>query len=404
MGEAGAWSYIILAFLATLGLLFSVVLFFSNDKLPSKCLAGVIFCLSVLGANYALLTTNFFLKFPALWRFPVPFSIILPVLSYKYVLSTVRQQYRFSWWDLLFLAPVVLYVMNFIDFFQLPVEEKVKFISLMLKDPQLVTKEIDGLLPITLGVKLRLSYGIIFVIAQFFAIFKYRKQLKVNDDLYIHNQHVYRWLFSYSLVIFLSYFVISLLAVFQLATSYNTFIPATFSIGGVIVFICIYLVVKPRILFGLVGWEKIKFDGVVNENQIRGSQTTLIDKDGLVFSQEQRLAYKSLIEMHLKQNSPFTKSGYKIKDLSNELGLPVYILSSFINQEYVKNFNEFINDFRIEYINNKLKTSPETANFTLNAIAKSAGFNSRTSFIAAVKRKTGMIPSVYFFCVESKTI
>ena len=51
MGEAGAWSYIILAFLVTLGLLFSVVLFFSNDKLPSKCLASVIFCFSVVGAN-----------------------------------------------------------------------------------------------------------------------------------------------------------------------------------------------------------------------------------------------------------------------------------------------------------------------------------------------------------------
>jgi AraC-like DNA-binding protein len=105
----------------------------------------------------------------------------------------------------------------------------------------------------------------------------------------------------------------------------------------------------------------------------------------------------------LRENSSFTKSGYKIKDLSNELGLPVYILSSFINQEYAKNFNEFINDFRIEYISNKLKSSPDTANFTLNAIAKSAGFNSRTSFISAVKRKTGKTPSIYFFGVETKT-
>jgi AraC-like DNA-binding protein len=204
-------------------------------------------------------------------------------------------------------------------------------------------------------------------------------------------------------VIFLSYFVISLLAVFQLTTSYNTFKPAPFCIAGVIVFICIYLLVKPRILFGLVGWEKIKLDYAVNENQPTGSELKLTNQDGLVFSHEQRLEYKSLIEVHLRENSSFTKSGYKIKDLSNELGLPVYILSSFINQEYAKNFNEFINDFRIEYISNKLKSSPDTANFTLNAIAKSAGFNSRTSFISAVKRKTGKTPSIYFFGVETKT-
>jgi AraC-like DNA-binding protein len=299
---------------------------------------------------------------------------------------------------------MILYIFNFIEFFGLPLEEKVSYISRMLENKQLVTKEMEGLLPPAWGINIRLIYGIGFVVAQFFVLYKHRKRLSVSDELYLHNLQVYRWLFYFSNVILLSYLVIFMLSLIQLKTTFDTYIPATFTIGGSIAFICIYLLVKPRILFGLVGWEKIKFEGVVNENQISGSQTTLINKDGLVFSQEQRLAYKSLIEVHLKQNSPFTKSGYKIKDLSNELGLPVYILSSFINQEYAKNFNEFINDFRIEYINNKLKSSPDTANFTLNAIAKSAGFNSRTSFISAVKRKTGTTPSAYFFGVDSKAL
>ena len=400
MGEAGAWSYIILAFIATVGLLFSIVLFFSNDKLPSKCLASVIFCFSVIGVNYALLTTNFFLKYPEFWRFPISFSFLLPVFSYKYVLSTIRQQYRFSWWDLFFLVPVILYLFNFIEFFGLPVEEKIIYISRMLENKQLVAKEIEGLLPPTWGVKMRLLYGIGFVVAQFFVMYKYRKKLSVNDELYLHNLQVHKWLFFFTSVILLSYLVIFMLSLIQLKTNYDTFIPATFTIGGSIAFICIYLLVKPSILFGLVGWEKINFDSSVNENKTIKSQTKLTSHDGLVFSHEQRLAYKSLIEVHLRENSSFTKSGYKIKDLSNELDLPVYVLSSFINQEYAKNFNEFINDLRIEYISDKLKSSPETANFTLNAIAKSAGFNSRTSFISAVKRKTGMTPSAYFFSVE----
>jgi AraC-like DNA-binding protein len=403
MGEAGAWSYIILAFMATIGLLFSIVLFFSNDKLPSKCLASVIFCFSVVGVNYALLTTNFFLKYPGFWRFPIPFSFILPFFSYKYVLSTVRQQYRFSSRDLLFILPAILYIFNFIEFFSLPLDEKVSYISKMLDNKQLVTKEMEGLLPPTWGVKMRLLYGIGFVVAQFFVLYKHKKRLSVGDELYLHNLQVYRWLFYFSTVILLSYLVIFTLSLIQLKTTFDTFIPATFTIGGSIAFICIYLLVKPRILFGLVGWEKIKLDDVVNENQLKGSQTTLINKDGLVFTQDQRLAYKSSIEVHLRQNSPFTKSGYKIRDLSKELDLPIYLLSSFINQEYAKNFNEFINDFRIEYISEKLKSSPDTANFTLAVIAKSAGFNSRTSFISAVKRKTGMTPSVYFFGVEAKT-
>jgi AraC-like DNA-binding protein len=403
MGEAGAWSYIILAFIATIGLLFSIVLFFSTDKLPSKCLASVIFCFSVIGVNYALLTTNFFLKYPEFWRFPIPFSFLLPVFSYKYVLSTVRQQYRFSWWDLLFLIPVILYIFNFIEFFGLPLEEKVSYISKMLENKQLVTKEMEGLLPPTWGVKMRLLYGIGFVVAQIFVIYKYKKRLSVSDELYLHNLQVYRWLFFFTSVLLLSYVMIFTLSLIQLKTTFDTFIPATITIGGSIAFICIYLLLKPKILFGLVGWEKIKLADVVKENKPTASQTKLTNQDGLVFTLGQRLEYKSLIEVHLRQNSPFTKSGYKIKDLSKELDLPVYVLSSFINQEYAKNFNEFINDFRIEYISDKLKSSPDTANFTLAVIAKSAGFNSRTSFISAVKRKTGVTPSVYFFGVETKS-
>jgi len=404
MGEGGAWSYILLAFMATIGLLFSIVLFFSNDKLSSKCLASVIFCISVIGVNYALLTTNFFLKYPEFWRFPIPFSLLLPVFSYKYVLSTVRQQYRFSWWDLLFFVPVILYLLNFIEFFGLPLEEKVSFISKMLENKQLVTNEIEGLLPPTWGVIMRLIYGIGFVIAQFIVLYKHKKELSVSDELYLHNFQVYRWLYFFSSVIFLSYIANFGLSLFPLISTIDIFIPATLICVGSISFICIYLILKSKILFGLVGWEKIKLHDTVNEKQTTISQIKLKYQGNLVFSLDQRLAYKSLIEEYLRQNNPFTTVGYKIKDLSIELGMPVYILSSFINQEYAKNFNEFINDFRIEYINDKLKSSPDTANFTLNAIAKSAGFNSRTSFIDAVKRKTGMIPSVYFFGVDSKSL
>ena len=105
---------------------------------------------------------------------------------------------------------------------------------------------------------------------------------------------------------------------------------------------------------------------------------------------------KSRLENHFKNNKPFLAAGYKIKDLSQELNTPVYLISSFINQEYGKNFNELVNEYRVDYVADILKQSPDSQNFTLEAIAQSAGFNSRSTFIAAVKKKSGMTPSSYF--------
>jgi AraC-like DNA-binding protein len=104
----------------------------------------------------------------------------------------------------------------------------------------------------------------------------------------------------------------------------------------------------------------------------------------------------SRIENHFKNNKPFLAGGYKIKDLSLQLNIPIYLISTFINQEYGKNFNEFINDYRLDYVKDLLEESPDSQNFTLEAIAQSAGFNSRNTFIGAVKKKFGMTPTSYF--------
>lgn len=95
-------------------------------------------------------------------------------------------------------------------------------------------------------------------------------------------------------------------------------------------------------------------------------------------------------------NQPYRKSGYKIRDLSEELTIPSYILSAFINQQYGKNFNELINDYRVDFMAGHLSQSLEKLQYTLEYLAKDAGFNSRNAFFAAVKKKTGKTPSEFF--------
>jgi AraC-like DNA-binding protein len=113
-------------------------------------------------------------------------------------------------------------------------------------------------------------------------------------------------------------------------------------------------------------------------------------------SSEQGHAIKKSLEDHLRENQPFRRRGYTVANLARELQLPSYLVSAFINQQYGKNFNELINDYRVDFLLEKSKLSDDFESLTLEAIGREAGFNSRAAFIAAVKRKTGKNPSEIF--------
>jgi AraC-like DNA-binding protein len=103
----------------------------------------------------------------------------------------------------------------------------------------------------------------------------------------------------------------------------------------------------------------------------------------------------SAIEDHLRKHKPFLNRGYRLSHLSTELGVPRHVVSKMINREYGMNFNRLINKMRIEYLQNE-DIVAERDLYTLEAIARSYGFNSRTSFIKSFKLVCGSTPSVYF--------
>lgn len=113
-------------------------------------------------------------------------------------------------------------------------------------------------------------------------------------------------------------------------------------------------------------------------------------------SSEQSRRYKLAIAEHLSSSLAFRRPGYTIRDLAHETGIPGYMISLFINQEYGMNFNELINAYRVEYLAKVVNSSFDYKTYTLEALGKMAGFNSRTAFIASIKKHTGMTPSAFF--------
>ncbi len=79
-----------------------------------------------------------------------------------------------------------------------------------------------------------------------------------------------------------------------------------------------------------------------------------------------------------------------IQDLSREIGINRTYLSNFINETYGENFNNWINELRINEAKYKILTTSEDS---LSEIARKIGFADLAHFSKIFKRKEGISPS-----------
>lgn len=73
----------------------------------------------------------------------------------------------------------------------------------------------------------------------------------------------------------------------------------------------------------------------------------------------------------------------------------VHYVSDVILHCYGKSFTEYINDLKIDYIIEQLKTDKHKRMFTHDALAKEAGFRTTQSFVIAFKARTGISPNFF---------
>lgn len=86
---------------------------------------------------------------------------------------------------------------------------------------------------------------------------------------------------------------------------------------------------------------------------------------------------------------------FTISKFSELVEIPVKQLSKIINEESGENFNGFINRYRIKKACFMLDDVEKYGSLTIENIALEVGFRSRTAFIAAFKKMTGLNPSDY---------
>ena len=156
---------------------------------------------------------------------------------------------------------------------------------------------------------------------------------------------------------------------------------------------------------GLFGIRKTNFfienyininndEAVIGDKHIVSVESPI--KSRLVnFPEDMVQQYITSLNSVMEISRPFLKARLTLKDLSDETEIPVNSLSYIINENYNKNFYEFVNDYRVEEFI-KCFTEADKSRFTLLAIAMECGFSSKSSFYSIFKKHTGCTPLDYF--------
>jgi len=112
-----------------------------------------------------------------------------------------------------------------------------------------------------------------------------------------------------------------------------------------------------------------------------------------ISDEQSELLFNKILKS-IEEDELYKDAEISLKSLSQSLNVTPQIISMVINQKSAKNFNGFINSYRIEEAKRLLKLE-QYENYTVSAIAYEVGFNSISSFNTAFKKLTNDTPLAY---------
>ena len=138
----------------------------------------------------------------------------------------------------------------------------------------------------------------------------------------------------------------------------------------------------------------IMYSLVIYYLSFKAFQLKATDIDGNVFKPNSDHQLFDEISKLVTGDKLYLESDLSLTKLSKMLGKSTQQISSVINQYAQRNFNDYINYYRIQDAK-ALLSDPESEKYTISSIAFDMGFSSLSSFNSAFKKFEGITPSTY---------
>jgi ABC-type antimicrobial peptide transport system permease subunit/AraC-like DNA-binding protein len=336
-----------LAFLVAIiiGINFSLLLWFSkrtyhsaNKYLALALMISVLWTVRILAIDIGLAAI-----FPDWAYIPLRFSLALGPLIYFYVLKITRPEFKLCFKDLLHFSPLLLEL-----------------------GAQLAFQQLNSALSVLAFISV-----IIYLYFSHRLIERFYRGLKFNDLLDRYRYQL-RWLHRLLTVLGLLWLLwIPFTAVhYYYQSGISVYYPQYLLLVGIIIWIAVVAHLRPE---------------AVMKTEVPVSTPSLTAD-----LKQKRIWLKRIV----KENRYYQDPELSLTSLAEKLGLTTHELSRIINTALKKSFNDFINEYRVAEVAEKMQ-DPAYDHLTLMGIAYDSGFNSQSTFHRAFKELTGKTPAEY---------
>jgi len=354
-----------------ISLLLSLFLFTvrSQDTLSNRLFA---FFLIVVAVDTSGIIFDFYATKPTnLGMFRSLITFLQIPLFYLYIRSMCYSDFKLRWKHLLHAIPFVLVNLLLIPrYFSKDLESKLVFLR---NNSDMLEIQFNHLL-----IHLQL---VVYIVAIFLLLRKAKKLYKQNFTG--ANILSYNWLFQLTFAMTIFYSIVLLKNIFKFSQypEISDWLKVSLFVVELII-ICWYL-----------------FKALNNPTLFRNLDSSLIDSQIKSKESEHDINIESnetlsKLQSYMEQEKPFLNPYLTIKNISEEVHIPVRELSTLLNRELGQHFFDFVNQYRIENAKELLKNTSKSK-LTVLEILYSVGFNSKSSFNSAFKKHTGTTPTKY---------
>lgn len=383
------------------GILLSILLLFfiRNDNKSNVFLSGFYFIISLIALSR---NSIFLIDNSVLFRYLNPYVYPVFYCSGPFLFLYIKKSLadgddqKLTWYEYLYFLPVLIVFINFTpQYFLSSVEHDAYYREIKLNPLHLFdTKYLFFSLKIN-GI-IRPLYNLIFAVAGFLIVLRNT----YNDDLFELKSISKKFIQAIIYLYFLSNLLFSVVALtlnIDNITDYSKVDSTTHVLLWIlsIINLAMYLLVFlfPETLYGIFSLKKSVMPKIENLNN-------LDFEGGEKLEQSYRLIGERL-EVYF-QSKPYLQSGFNLSNIARETQIPYNQITLFF-QVYLKiNFSDWKNSARINHAKD-LISNGQAKNLTLEAIALSCGYLSRSNFINAFKKYTGKNPSEFIKDLPEET-
>ncbi len=380
MSNAG--SVYLFSIVSSLCVLFGLNFLFRKGNLVVAKILAVEFLLLgyMVVAAYFLMPVNI-IDTPYFFRTLAPLFYTLPPLNFMFLWYLFHPSATFKKSHLLFFLPFIFQVIENTPFYVSDKATKMAEVKWMLAqgDYFAFSERFMWFDPIC-HVYAKFVMYVLFYVAMVYFYVQFRSE-KQNQILFqkgiFHYWVIGILVFRLCTVIYIWYTFI------YTDNGKASFITTDYLLVAEFVFHLLYLAINPKLL-----------DVKILAENLRGpekAEVVLTDEEG---ERLQQLAAK--VEAYFTTTEVFLNSQLTAELLGSLTGHPHRLIGHAIKHTHGISFRDYLNNYRISYIEEKLSDPSYLAKSSIETIAEASGFGSRQSFYTAFKKAKGCTPKEYF--------